>query len=105
MLREVATILKHSSRPTDLVARWGGEEFLLIFTRATPEAAQQVCERMRLAIAGHDWSHLAAGLAVTISFGLSDLRKADTYEALLAAADAQLYAAKQNGRNRVEPST
>lgn len=103
VLQQVATILRKNSRPTDLVARWGGEEFMLVFTGATLATAREACERMRLAVARHNWSQLAIGLGVTLSFGLSHLGDGVTPEALIAAADARLYTAKLNGRDRVEP--
>ena len=100
VLVALAGILHANTRSADLVARIGGEEFLLVLADAPTGRALEVCERLRQRVAAHDWSVLAPGLVVTLSIGLT---AAPPYDAdlLTARADAALYRAKAGGRNRV----
>lgn len=103
-LRLVADVLKqHGQRAGDVVARYGGEEFVIALPgMTTPQAAEQA-ERIRAAVAALDPRCGDAQLQVTISIGVATLLPPDqcTPAQLLAVADAALYAAKHNGRNRV----
>lgn len=99
----VADLLRDNCRPSDTVARVGGEEFLLVLEDTDPKAARPVCERLRRSIEKAAWSEIAPELNVTISFGISDAPDDGEARDLLATADAHLYAAKRGGRNRVEP--
>ncbi|HEX3549134.1 MAG TPA: sensor domain-containing diguanylate cyclase [Candidatus Elarobacter sp.] len=105
-LRSVANALRLAAmRPGDVVARWGGEEFVAVFPETDAEGAYQVAERLRAAVAAlalpHRRSPLPCGI-VTISVGLAMLGgRADDAEALIARADAALYRAKSAGRNGV----
>jgi diguanylate cyclase (GGDEF)-like protein len=101
VLRTVARILRENTRGVDVVARYGGEEFCLILVETRLDEGAQLCERLRACIEAHDWSEVRAGLAVTVSAGVAGLHEADAPDALLAAADVRLYAAKHAGRNRV----
>lgn len=102
-LRAIAQVLRdHAARPTDLAARYGGEEFACLLPETGLDSAQVVAERIRAAVARLEQSNPQAGLPhVTLSIGIATLEggQAGAPE-LLAAADAQLYAAKQAGRNR-----
>lgn len=102
VLRTVAGILRSGSRPTDLVARMGGDEFFLAFAGIDLAAAYEICERMRHAVELHDWLGMERNLTVTVSFGVARLIPGDSVPGLLQAADSSLYAAKQRGRNRVD---
>lgn len=101
VLAALAQMLRENTRGSDLVARIGGEEFLLVLPDAPPADALEVCERLRARVAAHDWSVLAPGLTVTLSLGLAH---APDYAAqpLFERADAAMYRAKHLGRNRVE---
>jgi diguanylate cyclase len=101
VLRGVARLFMENTRGADLVARIGGEEFLVVLAATPIETAQEICERLRLAVAAHDWSHLAERLHVTVSIGLCETAVSADVRDLLARADALLYAAKRGGRNRV----
>ena len=61
-----------------------------------------MCEELRQEIANYDFSNIASGLTVTVSFGVADSLTVNDYDRLLAQADQALYKAKSNGRNRVE---
>ncbi|MCE9664993.1 diguanylate cyclase [Halomonas sp. M5N1S17] len=85
-------------RKTDLLARWGGEEFTLLLSGTPLNGALQLAERLRSDVAGAE----LPGAAVTISIGLTLYQPGDTARDLLMRADRALYRAKQGGRNRVE---
>ncbi len=104
VLRQVADILRSHLRETDLVARFGGEEFVLVLPGIHAQDAFDVCERIRLAVQNHNWSAFHPGLEITISLGFSDDIRLEHHERLLAAADTQLYVAKNAGRNCVRPN-
>lgn len=103
VLCTVADLLRDNCRPSDTVARVGGEEFLLVLEDTDPTGAYQVCERLRRAVEKHTWARIAPELVVTISFGISDPTAGGDARELLATADRHLYVAKNSGRNRVEP--
>lgn len=99
VLRESSQLLCANIRATDLLGRWGGEEFLLISPGMALSAAVERAERMRLAVR----SHVFAGLdhTQTASFGVACHRPGESREHLIARADMALYRAKQEGRDRV----
>jgi diguanylate cyclase (GGDEF)-like protein len=100
-LKELARLLVTTVRHTDLVARFGGEEFVLVLVETDAAAAQWACEKLRLAVATHDWKRVHSGLALTVSIGYCADTTVAGYERMLAIADRNLYAAKANGRNCV----
>ena len=103
VLREVASVLSVSIRSVDRVARWGGEEFLVALPGGTAVLGAEAAGRLRRRIEQHAWSEQAPGLRLTVSAGVSAGRAGD-FAAILARADAALYAAKGAGRNRVVSS-
>lgn len=100
VLVTLAQLLRENTRGSDLVARVGGEEFVLALPEAPPPRALEVCERLRARVAAFAWGQLAPGLHVTLSVGLAH---APPYAQapLLERADAAMYRAKQQGRNQV----
>ena len=101
VLQTVAKILAEGIRDSDLIARYGGDEFVVMFPQNGVDAVTLVCERLQARVELHDWSEIRTGLHVTISVGLSAYVKSDTLEAMLSRADAGLYKAKRLGRNQV----
>jgi diguanylate cyclase (GGDEF)-like protein len=90
-------------RMYDIVSRTGGEEFLVICTRSDLMEAQQLAERLRIAVADLRIDVKKASIQVTISLGVAAWRPAFTDgDMLIRAADVALYKAKKKGRNRVE---
>ena len=101
VLERVATILRDGCRKTDFVSRYGGEEFMLYFPDTGVDRAVQVCSDLREAVQGADWSDIAPKFAVTISFGIAEIRDDAHSRTILDEADTRLYRAKREGRNRV----
>lgn len=101
VLKAVAAILGDRCRDTDLVSRYGGEEFLLCFPQADLAAAREACEKIRDAVESTEWSLLVPGARVTLSAGISLMRPGLNRRALLGEADRALYDAKAAGRNRI----
>ena len=100
-LRIIADILQASIRPMDLAARFGGEEFAVVMLGITLAEAREIAERLRRDIEHHAISCEAKLVHATVSVGVADLRAGESARALLAAGDAAMYAAKNNGRNCV----
>jgi diguanylate cyclase (GGDEF)-like protein len=103
VLREFSRRLRAVLRGQDRLARWGGDEFLAVLT-ATPFAeAMAIAERLRASLADEPIVTPAGPLTVTLSIGVAHAHPGEDVEACLQRADKRLYAAKQGGRNRVEP--
>lgn len=102
VLREVAAEINAQLRESDLIFRYGGEEFLILLPDQTLAAVGEVCERLRRALADRRF-HLPDGsdIPVTASFGAAALDYDAPFEAALERADRALYQAKEAGRNRV----
>jgi diguanylate cyclase (GGDEF)-like protein len=103
VLREFAQLLTETVRDVDLAGRWGGEEFLLILPGTDLDGGAHVAERIRVALARRIvLSADGSPIPVTASFGVAATPPASTATELFSAADAALYEAKRNGKNRVE---
>ena len=90
-----------SVRDADIVGRWGGEEFVIIFPGLDQLDARSVIERLHQTLSAYNGPHAR----FTVSFGVTDSSHADTIQGLLQIADAALYAAKENGRNQTQLGT
>lgn len=104
VLKSVARLLEAAVPSEDdqsFVARFGGEEFLLVLLTPSRDAAHRIVEQLRRTVQQHDWSAMIPGRGLTLSAGLTSQLPGDTYETLLARADQQLYTAKSSGRNRI----
>lgn len=98
VLAHVASNIQTRIRHQDLLARWGGEEFLLVCRNTNLEAAQLLAEKLRETIAQ---TQPIEGLHITASFGVASFTPGSTLEHLFKTADMALYQAKSTGRNRV----
>jgi diguanylate cyclase (GGDEF)-like protein len=107
VLFAVASVLSQQVRPTDLLARFGGEEFAFILPETSPEVAHQIAERIRSTLEatklGFD-DEVKVEIHVTLSLGVTNLMLGDNINILLSRADQALYQAKENGRNCVAVS-
>ena len=106
VLKEVAATLRHAVRESDIVARFGGEEFIVMAHQPTSDGLQVLAERLRRSIEALRIEAKASLIPVTVSVGatLSLVNCDDTSEMreqLISIADQMLYQSKQNGRNRV----
>lgn len=104
VLKEVARRARSALRPLDLLARFGGEEFVALLPVGDEEEARTMAEAMRRAIADRVITLGDKVVPVTVSFGVAAGKSADRFslELLLRRADEALYRAKRSGRNRVE---
>jgi diguanylate cyclase len=104
VLRLVAMSVKQNVKGQDIAARYGGEEFAIVLPNTVLRSALTVADHIRRAVMSKELMKRSTGQnlgRVTISLGVASLRKGDTTQSLIARADACLYAAKRNGRNRV----
>ncbi len=101
VLKQIADILQGNVRQEDLLARFGGEEFICLLTNAKVKAGAKIAEKMRQLVAEHQFLWDQIQIPVTMSFGLTEFQNSDTNETLIERADQKLYEAKNKGRNRV----
>ncbi|MBF0214125.1 MAG: diguanylate cyclase [Magnetococcales bacterium] len=102
VLRQVAALMSANIRAEDILARWGGEEFMIVSPQNDLENMRQLAEKLRALI---ESGQFAAAGHITCSFGVAQRQANDTIRELTERADRALYAAKNGGRNRVEIAT
>jgi diguanylate cyclase (GGDEF)-like protein len=101
-LRALVAVLRRELREVDLIARIGGEEFVILLPDSTGEMAVNVAERLRGAVENTIVSYEDAAVQFTVSAGVTPMLSSDTtWEFMLHRADAAMYLAKRSGRNRV----
>lgn len=100
-LERLAGLLRASLRSQDLVARWGGEEFILLLPETDLHGAEKVAESVRERVASDRFPFEGEEIAITLSLGVAEHRLERTLDATVARADGALYSAKAAGRNRV----
>lgn len=98
-LKEFAEILKRTLRETEMVVRWGGEEFLIIVPKADAVKVNETAQRLKKQIEQKIFSSVGHR---TASFGIATFVENDSFDSMLIRADNALYAAKEHGRNRIE---
>jgi len=100
VLKQAACLLSQAVRKSDILARWGGEEFLAIFPDTDIKGTKAVAEKLRAAIQGAVWS-LPDRPGMTVSIGVSVKPPKTAWDDAIKEADSALYRAKEGGRNRV----
>lgn len=97
-LRQLVNLVREQIRESDVLARWGGEEFMILFIETPLDESRQVSEKLRQRIESHAFDVVGK---LTCSIGLTQMRHDDTPESLNDRVDEALYEAKRNGRNRL----
>ena len=98
-LKEFSTLLKNNLRASDILGRWGGEEFLIICPDSNLDGCQKLAEQLRAKISAHPFPKVGT---LTASFGVAAHIPGEKANTVISRADTALYAAKHQGRNRVE---
>lgn len=99
VLSAIGEVIKKNTRSGDISARIGGEEFLIVLTHASIKSAFEYAQRIRTLV--EELSFREPNLKVTISLGVTDYRKNETFESLFNRSDQALYLSKNSGRNKV----
>lgn len=104
ILQQIAKITKDAVRESDIVTRWGGEEFLILLKECPLIQATSIAEKLRHVISEYDFSLPSGKLSLTASLGVTEYTPRETLNSFFARADQALYKAKSGGRNRTEIS-
>lgn len=102
-LKKVAQTLSETVRVTDMVGRWGGEEFLIVLPNTSLQKGYQLIERVRQQLAQESLQLVGVSLNLSISCGICSTRFFSSFDDLIRAADKSLYVAKSEGRNCTRP--
>ena len=102
VLKIIANVLRKRLRGTDFIARFGGEEFVLLMPATLPMVGAKLLETLRASIEACPFHFKGERVTITISMGLTAFRRGEHSDLVLKRADQALYRAKNNGRNRVE---
>jgi diguanylate cyclase len=102
VLKIVADQLRKRLRGHDFIARFGGEEFVLLLPQTSPAAAAQIAEVLRATVEACPFHFKGERVVITTSIGLGAFRPGERGDQVLKRADAALYRAKESGRNRIE---
>ncbi|MDR6605816.1 diguanylate cyclase [Pseudomonas synxantha] len=103
VLKIIASVLRKRLRGTDFIARFGGEEFVLLMPSTVPAAGLKLLESLRASIEACPFHFKGEPVTITVSIGMTAFRPGEHGDQVLKRADQALYRAKNAGRNRVEP--
>ncbi|PFH82604.1 sensor domain-containing diguanylate cyclase [Bacillus sp. AFS088145] len=101
VLTESAKTVEHSIRASDILGRWGGEEFILILPGTGYKQAMELAERLRQQIENHPYEVMGNLIPVTVTFGVSVYNEENGVQESIDRADQAMYKGKQNGKNQV----
>jgi len=102
VLEEIARIARSVVRESDVPARWGGEEFLVLLKNCPLEQVAALADKLRLAVARQRFALASPDVPITVSLGVAQYREDETQNDFFMRADVALYRAKRAGRNRTE---
>lgn len=102
VLKELAKLISMNIRNVDVLARWGGEEFVVLMPHTDSESAHLSSLRLLKKVSEHEYPRISGGITVSIGVASADSPEIETSEHLIHRADLAMYEAKKNGRNRVE---
>jgi diguanylate cyclase (GGDEF)-like protein len=102
VLIRISNILKSSVRKSDLVARWGGEEFIIVFINSSLEDSIVSIEKIKGLIQSDYLLTELAGSDITASFGVTQLKEKDSIDSIINRADQAMYRSKRTGKNKIE---
>ncbi|MGH8464113.1 MAG: GGDEF domain-containing protein, partial [Pseudomonas sp.] len=102
VLKIVANVLRKRLRTRDFIARFGGEEFVLLIPQTGMAVGCQLAEALRAAIEACPFHFKGERVTITLSIGISAFRSGERSDVVLKRADEALYRAKHLGRNRIE---
>lgn len=102
VLKTLVQKIRCSIRESDILFRWGGEEFLIILPESDVNIASNIAEKIRKTVEDLEITFSGKTISVTISMGVGTMSEVDTSDDLIMRSDKALYAAKEKGRNRVE---
>lgn len=102
ILKELAQYIQKLLQPKDLIARWGGEEFVICIPGVSLKEGMESIERIRLEVNRRTFVDHGREFNITCSFGITQYREDDTVDVCFKRADKALYVAKEGGRNRIE---
>ena len=101
VLKHIANVMKDTLRSDSFIARWGGEEFLIVLPNCNGDQAYMALDRLRRRIMGSSVLVGDAEISVTMTFGVSEYDFSGSMDASIKEADERLYRGKENGRNQV----
>jgi diguanylate cyclase (GGDEF)-like protein/PAS domain S-box-containing protein len=99
VLTEIANLMKETIRAQDILGRWGGEEFILVYPETTSRGGEIIAERIRLCIDHHQFSFKGEDVSVSITGGLAEYHPGEERELTVKRADKALYRGKNSGKN------
>ena len=101
VLKSVSKTVRRATRKADMFGRWGGEEFVGVYTAKCENEVPVIAEKLRVLIANTEIPHGDTPLSVTVSVGITMVRPDDTDESIIERADKLMYQSKQAGKNRI----
>jgi len=102
VLKIISKSLQRNLRDSDFIARFGGEEFVVLMPETSTKEAKLVAEKLRKKVESSPFNFKKEPVQITVSFGISEFAKGETIEEVFSRADKALYKAKDNGRNQVQ---
>ncbi len=105
VLQTLVQTIRQTMRRSDVIFRWGGEEFLLLLKKCPPAKAYDTAEMIRKKVRATPFRFEGQTISVTISLGVAGYRDGETGQSITSRADKAMYRAKQQGRNRTETDT